>query len=124
VKSADKRNDFWYFDVKNDGYTLDNHRRKIDKQSDLSKFEEFRKLDKEQKEEMMQVGFGIIPLDKVRENSNILIGSRYKERISLVSKWELVTLGDIFPLIRNGLNVEQTDTPGKYRVARIQTIYN
>ena len=124
MKSADKRNDFWYFDVKNDGYTLDNHRRKIDKQSDLSKFEEFRKLDKEQKEEMMQVGFGIIPLDKVRENSNILIGSRYKERISLVSKWELVTLGDIFPLIRNGLNVEQTDTPGKYRVARIQTIYN
>lgn len=78
IKASDKRKNFWYFDVKSDGYSLDNHRRKLDKPSDLSKYEEYRKLDNEQAEDMMKVGFEIIPLDKVRENSLILVGSRYR----------------------------------------------
>ena len=101
VKSADKRKDFWYFDVKNDGYTLDNHRRKIDKQSDLSKFEEFRRLDREQEEEMMQVGFDIVPLGKVRENSNILVGNRYKEQVVAEKEYDIKTLDSIVD-IKNG----------------------
>ena len=43
LKISEKRSDFWYFDVKSDGYTLDNHRRKIDTPSDLNKYEEYRK---------------------------------------------------------------------------------
>lgn len=41
VKSSEKKKTFWYFDVKSDGYTLDNHRRKLDFPSDLSKYEEY-----------------------------------------------------------------------------------
>jgi type I restriction enzyme M protein len=38
-KIADQKKDFWYFDVKNDGYSLDNHRRKLEASSDLLKYE-------------------------------------------------------------------------------------
>ena len=105
LKSTEKRKDFWYFDVKNDGYTLDNHRRKIDKQSDIAKFEEFRKLDDEQAEEMMKVGFDIIPLDKVRNNSNILVGSRYRDiSVQVTSSFPVVNLGDkrYFTIVSGG----------------------
>ena len=78
IKNSERRNDFWYFDVKSDGYTLDNHRRKLDRPSDLSKFEEYRKLDQDQAEDMLKVGFERIPFDKVRQNSSILVGSRYR----------------------------------------------
>src|SRR5699024_8252730 len=71
IKKSEKRKDFWYFDVKSDGYSLDNHRRKLDTPSDISKYEEYRKLDKDQAEDMLKVGFEIIPLDKVRQNSCI-----------------------------------------------------
>lgn len=81
IKTSEKKKDFWYFDVKSDGYTLDNHRRKLDTPSDLNKYEEYRKLDEEQTEDMLKVGFEIVPLDEVRRNSFILVGSRYRENI-------------------------------------------
>ncbi|MBP5341214.1 MAG: N-6 DNA methylase [Bacteroidales bacterium] len=77
--TSQKKKYFWYFDVKNDGYTLDNHRRKIDTPSDLSKYEEFRKLDSDQKDDMINVGFEIIPIEKVIKNSAILIGAQYRD---------------------------------------------
>lgn len=81
IKASEKKKDFWYFDVKSDGYTLDNHRRKLDTPSDLTKYEEYRKLDSDQASDMMKVGFEVIPFDKVRRNSHILVGSRYRERL-------------------------------------------
>lgn len=79
IKTSEKKKDFWYFEVKSDGYTLDNHRRKLNTSSDLANYEEFRKLDEEQAADMMKVGFEIIPLNKVRKNSYILVGSRYRD---------------------------------------------
>lgn len=67
LKASEKKKNFWYFDVKSDGYTLDNHRRKLETPSDLAKYEEYRKLDKEQTDDMLNVGFEVIPLDKVRQ---------------------------------------------------------
>lgn len=87
LKSAEKRKDFWYFDVKSDGYTLDNHRRKLDSGSDLDKYQEYRKLDDDQKQEMFDVGFEIVPLGKVKNNSYIMVGSRYREQKSISSIW-------------------------------------
>lgn len=89
-----KKKDFWYFDVKSDGYTLDNHRRKLDTSSDLTKYEEYRKLDSDQASDMMKVGFEIIPLDKVRKNSFILVGSRYRLAKEESTSFPLVSLGD------------------------------
>ena len=112
IKAAEKKKDFWYFDVKSDGYTLDNHRRKLETPSDLSKYEEYRKLDKDQAADMMKVGFEIIPLDKVRLNSAILVGSRYRANATATSKssWPIVKVGDIFDVVSE--TVDPADESG------------
>lgn len=116
IRASEKKKNFWYFDVKSDGYTLDNHRRKLETSSDLAKYEEYRKLDEEQTADMMKVGFEIIPLDKVRQNSNILVGSRY--RISkTVSKFEVVSFSDIATLTR-GVNYQKKQQT-TYRTSNI-----
>ncbi len=106
IKASEKQKNFWYFDVKSDGYTLDNHRRKLNTPSDLSKYEEFRKLDKDQAENMLKVGFEVVPLDKVRSNSYILVGSRYRDR-SNTSKYEVTSFSDIASLTR-GVNYQKS----------------
>ncbi len=101
VRFSEKKKSFWYFDVKSDGYTLDNHRRKLETPSDLSKYEEFRKLDKDQKENMLKVGFEVISLEKVRNNSCILVGSRYRTPMIVSSSAvNYVRLGDVTSFVR------------------------
>ena len=94
VKSSEKKKTFWYFDVQSDGYTLDNHRRKLDSPSDLSKYEEYRKLDEDQANDMLKVGFEVIPLSKVRQNSSNLVGSRYRTQTEKNTKYPLISLSD------------------------------
>ncbi len=94
IKSSERRRNFWYFDVKSDGYSLDNHRRKINAPSDLTKFEEYRKLDKDQADDMLKVGFEIVPLDEVYKNSYILVGSRYRAVKAGSKQHQMVSLGD------------------------------
>ena len=105
IKSSEKKKNFWYFDVKSDGYTLDNHRRKLDTSSDLAKYEEYRKLDEEQTADMMKVGFEVISLDKVRRNSFILVGSRYRT-LTTSSSCETVNFSDVATLTR-GVNYQK-----------------
>lgn len=95
-----KHDSYWYFDVKSDGYTLDNYRRKLETGSDLDKYQEYRKLDGDQKQEMLNIGFKIIPLDKVINNSYVLVGSRYRENVIASYKFENFRLGDISTFIR------------------------
>ena len=73
-------------------------------------------------DEMLNVGFEIVPFDKVKENSCILVASRYRESKVISSDWKMLELDKIFSSIKNGVNVNQTDNIGKYRVSRIQTI--
>lgn len=101
VKSSEKKKDFWYFDVKSDGYTLDNHRRKLEMPSDLAKYEEYRKLDEEQTDDMLKVGFEVIPLEKVRQNAFVLVGSRYRVPTPLsANSYVMTKLSDVANLIR------------------------
>ena len=104
IKPSEQKKSFWYFDVKSDGYTLDNHRRKLDTTSDLSKYEEYRKLDKDQMADMLKVGFEKIPLDKVRQNSSILVGSRYRTLEKANANHPMVQLGngELFQICSGG----------------------
>ena len=113
LKASEKKKEYWYFDVKSDGYTLDNHRRKLETPSDLSKYEEYRKLDNDQTEDMLKAGFEVISLDKVRENAYILVGSRYREhsQLPINSTRKMVKLGDLFNVVSDTINpVEKTGT--------------
>ena len=111
IAKSNKRNNFWYFDVKSDGYSLDNHRRKLETPSDLQKYEEFRKFDEEQKDEMLKIGFDVIPFEKVVKNDFNLVGSRYKDVKLTISKFEIFKLGDILD-IKCGKRITQKDDSG------------
>ncbi|GFN36037.1 N-6 DNA methylase [Tepidimicrobium xylanilyticum] len=72
---------YWYFDVKNDGYTLDNHRRKIKGNNDLNKINSVNIIDNGQIEDMQTIGFSIIDINKVKKNNYNLIGNIYLDDI-------------------------------------------
>lgn len=90
---------YWYFDVKNIGYTLDNHRRKIKGKNDLNKLAEsdFKRAEKNEdiKENMLEIGFEIVSMEKVKANDYNLVGTRYRETVRSSGKWEMVRLGDL-----------------------------
>lgn len=109
INPSERKKEFWYFDVKSDGYTLDNHRRKLDVPSDLNKYEEYRKLDEDQTVDMLKVGFEKISLDKVRRNSNILVGSRYRTS-TVQSNYKTVSFSDIATLTRGVTYKKQQQT--------------
>lgn len=96
VKKNKKQEKFWYFEVKNDGYSLDNQRRKLEGEDDLRKYLANRNLDNQEKQEIIQVGFLEIKLEDVRKNDLILSGSRYKAIHEYAkSKFDMVLLSDI-----------------------------
>ena len=111
ISNSQKKKNYWYFDVKSDGYSLDNHRRKLDTPSDLQKYEEFRKFDEEQKDEMLKIGFDVIPFEKVVKNDFNLVGSRYKDVKSIISKFKIYKLGEIID-IKCGKRITQKDNSG------------
>ena len=121
VGSSEKRKDFWYFDVKSDGYSLDNHRRKLEIPSDLTKFEEYRKLDKDQTDDMLNVGFEIVPLTEVCQNSYILVGSRYRAVKAGSKQHPMVSLGDKrYFTVCSGGTPSSSDLPAENFVTMIK----
>lgn len=108
-KHIKKRNNYWYFQVKNDGYTLDSYRRKIPENNDLKKYEEYRKLDEDQKDNMLKVGFNKISMEKVEKNSYILVGNRYTfNENKLNKKYNNVKLEEIILFIK-GVTYKKSD---------------
>lgn len=107
TKKSERNKNYWYFEVKSDGYTLDNHRRKLESSSDLFKYEEFRKLDNDQNEDMMRVGFEQISFEKVRSNSFILVGNRYRTNCRS-SQYQTAKFEDFASLTR-GVTYQRTD---------------
>jgi type I restriction enzyme M protein len=100
VKKKVKQDKFWYFDVKNDGYSLDNHRRKLAGETDLQKFLTYRNIDAQDPKEVLSVGFSQIRMEDVRKNDFVLVGSRYRKLIDHSSvTWDIVRVGDIASII-------------------------
>lgn len=82
VHEQNTQKSYWYFNVKNDGYTLDNHRRKIEGQNDFDYVNEsilaHTEAD-EKPEEMLDIGFQVVELEKIKENNWNWVGNIYKE---------------------------------------------
>lgn len=96
IKKRKKQEKYWYFDVKNDGYTLDNHRRKIEGETDLQKFLTYRNIDVQERKEILKVGFSEIKIADVQKNDLVLVGSRYKQTINYKNMlWKTIKLSDV-----------------------------
>lgn len=103
VNQSKTTNHFWYFDIKNDGFTLDNSRRKLEGENDVEKFLANRKVDDKNTSEALNIGFDLIEIDKVKKNDFILSGNRYKEFFDYSkSIYELVEIGKVFKTSSGG----------------------
>ncbi len=96
IKKKKKQEKFWYFDVKNDGFSLDSQRKKIQGENDLQKFLAYRYADDQEKRNVLKIGFSEIEMEQVRENDLILVGNRYRKYINYDNiSWETVRLSKV-----------------------------
>ncbi len=95
IKNKKKQEKFWYFNVKNDGRSLDNRRIKLEGETDLQKFLAYRNTEVQEKKDILSVGFSEISMEDVQKNDLVLVGSRYKQFINYENiKWETVKLSE------------------------------
>lgn len=95
-KKKAKQEKFWYFDVKNDGYSLDNRRQQLEGETDLQKFLAYRNTEVQEKKDVLSVGFSEIDMEEVKKNDLILVGNRYKKLINYARiLWKTVELSDV-----------------------------
>ncbi len=96
IKKKKKQEKVWYFDVKNDGYSLDSHRKKLEGKTDLQQFLEYRDPKNEDEKGALKVGFSQIKMEDIRENDLVLVGSRYKKMFDYGNvEWEVLKISDI-----------------------------
>lgn len=125
---AKKSNKIIFVKIENDGFDLGAQRRPITK-NDLPQALKYLKVyiqsvrngevfDTENIPNVL-----VVEKEKIGENGDWnLSGERYRVKLKQDSCYEYVKIEDIFLEIKNGINVKQLDTKGKYKVTRIQTI--
>jgi type I restriction enzyme M protein len=91
------RDKIWYFDVKNDGFSLDNNREPV-RDNDLKKLS-FADLIENEDRNKLDIGFTFIPCSELKKNNYILVKSKYKV-IEYNSSYPLYKLADIVSLLR------------------------
>lgn len=107
-KTNNQKN-YWFFEAKNIGVTLDNHKKKIKGNNDLKKIEssDIKKVDKKPDllDNMLEIGFEIIDLEKVKNTGYNLVGNVYRKN-SRKAKFVLVKLQQI-AVIESGNSAPQ-----------------
>jgi type I restriction enzyme M protein len=118
---------YWFFEAKNIGVTLDNHKRKIKGNNDLKKIEssDIKKPDKtlDLQDNMLEIGFEIIDLEKVENNGYNLVGNVYRDNNSKAN-FVLVKLQQI-AVIESGNSAPQESSlfeGGTYPFFRVSDV--
>ncbi|WP_316353628.1 N-6 DNA methylase [Candidatus Trichorickettsia mobilis] len=118
---------YWFFEAKNIGVTLDNHKRKIKGNNDLKKIEssDIKKPDKtlDLQDNMLEIGFEIIDLEKVKNNGYNLVGNVYRDNNSKAN-FVLVKLQQI-AVIESGNSAPQESSlfeGGTYPFFRVSDV--
>lgn len=97
---------YWFFEAKNIGVTLDNHKRKIKGNNDLKKIEssDIKKVDKNPslQDNMLEIGFEIVDLEKVKNNDYNLVGNFYRSTVKSNGIWQIVSLSSVLDTIETG----------------------
>lgn len=91
---------YWYFEVKNDGFTLNNHREKIDGNNDLEVIISERESLYSAEKQLIKLGINKINIPDVINNDFNLVGSKYLFTSIRESKYPMKKLGDLVDLLR------------------------
>jgi type I restriction enzyme M protein len=89
---------FFYFDIKNDGYSLNNHRKKIQGSNDL---QIVNSADFKDEKDILSIGFNLIDLEEVKQNNYSLVGNQYGRK-NIKTKWPEVKLEEVILDIKDG----------------------
>jgi type I restriction enzyme M protein len=103
IRCPTRQKHFWYFDVKNDGWTLDKHRKRIEGRNDLGILQGVN-LNRTPEKELTSVGFIKIPFEKIRQNHENWIGKHYQDSSAACSKYPLVALGKLVTFVSTGFS--------------------
>ncbi len=100
INQNKKNKYYWYFEVKNDGFTLNNHREKIDGDNDLEVIVSEREGLYSQKKQLIKLGINKIDISDVISNDFNLVGLKYLFKTKYKSKYKMKKLGDMVVLLR------------------------
>lgn len=88
---------YWYFDVKNDGYTLDKKRTKIQGGNDLEIVLSERNLEKQSDTYLLSIGVQKIDFEKIKKNKYVLSATHYQTESAFSDEsLTILKFGDLF----------------------------
>ena len=85
---------YWFFDVRNDGYTLDKRRRRIPDGNDLELVLSENQPERQPEQYLASLGIARIDAQKVRDNQFILTAAHYRS-VGLEPTYETVRLSEL-----------------------------
>ena len=103
IRCPDGKDHFWYFDVENDGWTLDRHRKKIEGRNDLDILQSAN-IKEASETKLTCLGFVKVPFEKIRQNNENWIGRHYQGSRDVTSPYPLVPLGDLVTFVSTGFS--------------------
>tara|TARA_A100001011_G_C14290725_1_gene836066 strand:+ start:169 stop:2457 length:2289 start_codon:yes stop_codon:yes gene_type:complete len=108
IRNKKKSKYYWFFDIKNDGYTLDTKRQKIDGPNDLELVLSENNLDNQSEKFLKQNSIEKILIKNVLKNNHVLSANYYREIGKSSSK--VIRIGDLLERadtvkVKNSANV-------------------
>jgi type I restriction enzyme M protein len=99
VKESRTRSHYWFFDVKNDGYTLDKKRTKTPGDNDLELVLSEKNIETQAETYLLALGISRIDLRKVQKNHYALNAAQYRESATPNAMgYPVLALREIFEL--------------------------
>ncbi len=111
VKQSKTKDHYWYFDVRNDGYTLDKKRKRIEGGNDLDLVLSEGKLENQTPEYLTSIGVVRVDVAKVKDNHYALNAAYYREPVGLDPKYSTIPLYELFELSGTDRIGNDKDTP-------------
>ncbi|MBN9482783.1 MAG: hypothetical protein BGO70_07905 [Bacteroidetes bacterium 43-93] len=103
VRKSKTKGHFWHFTVKNDGYTLDKKRKRIDGLNDLELVLSEKNLETQAEDYLLGLGIKKIDVSEIKDNNYVLSAAPYITIPDLPNtEHDVYCLGDILEPANNG----------------------
>ncbi len=112
IKAGKTKSHYWYFNVKNDGYTLDKKRRKIDGINDLELVLAEKDIESQKQKYLLSLGIQRINIKDVEKNEYVLSAVPYIKLPEITNpNYTIYQLGDLLEPAGNDKVGERLNVP-------------
>lgn len=103
VKKSKTKDHYWYINVRNDGYTLDKKRQKIEGVNDLEIVLSEKDLDSQSEQYLLNLGITKIDIDDIKKNEYVLNAAPYIKLPEITNpNYTIFEIGQIIEPANNG----------------------